>query len=442
MLTCDTPRIQPHDADAERAILGAILLNPAALVKAQELLGLNDWYDGRHRRIFAAMASLAAAGDVIDLLTVGNALEQSGQLSAVGGRAGLAELLSAVGSSANIASHARIVRDHAIRRVLIGFAAQVSEGAYRNEPAENLLRETQQKLFALASGREERSWMTLDYIVRETVDFVDQMAKRKDVGALVGIPTGFASMDELLGGWQRSDLIILAARPSMGKTSLALSSALAAAKNGARVGILSLEMSRRQIGLRLHGMGAAIDLHALRSGRLTPRGWNALATVSNELEVLPMWIDDSTQLTVEQVAAKARNLHASTGLDLLVVDYLQLLQVSTAETRQQGIADASRALKLLAKELDIPVIALSQLSRACDSRDDPRPMLSDLRDSGAIEQDADVVVFIYREEVYNRATSEKGVAEILIRKQRNGPIGDRRLLFREQYAKFEDLPAD
>lgn len=439
MLTSDVPQILPHDAGAEQDILGAILLDPATFSKAHERLSPHDFYDSRHRRIYDAMAALTAEGNVIDLVTVGDRLEQSGLLAGVGGRSTLAEILSGVASSANVASHARIVREHAIRRQLIRLAARISGAAYDNGPVNQLLQDTEREVFALACGREGRSWLPLSQVANETVAYVDQVAKRHDSTALTGIPTGFSSIDAVLGGWQRSDLVIMAARPSMGKTSLALSSALAAASHGYRVGILSLEMSYRQLGLRLHGMGAEIDIHALRTGTLTPRGWSALATVAQELETLPVWIDDSSVLTVEQVAAKARHLKTTQGLDLLVVDYLQLLHLSDADTRQQGIADASRKLKLLAKELDIPVLALSQLSRACENRDNKRPMLSDLRDSGAIEQDADVVLFIYREEVYDPSTSERGVAEILIRKHRNGPIGDRRLWFRDQFAKFEEL---
>jgi replicative DNA helicase len=255
----------------------------------------------------------------------------------------------------------------------------------------------------------------------------------------VGLPTGYQSLNSLLGGWQRSDLIIIAARPSMGKTSFALGSALAAAREGYRVGVLSIEMSRRQVGLRLHGMGAPIDVHTLKTGPLSPQGWSLLAATAQQFESLPFWIDDSSVLTVEHIAAKARQLQARSGLDLLVVDYLQLLQLHDAETRQQGIADASHKLKLLAKELDIPILVLSQLSRACESRPDRRPMLPDLRDSGAIEQDADVVMFLYREEVYTPDTEEKGFAEVLIRKHRNGPIGDQRLRFVDRFARFEDV---
>lgn len=438
MLTTDSPRIQPHDLEAEQAVLGAVLLDSAALACAQELLNLNDFYDSRHRRIFEAMIELAGNSEVIDLLTVGDLLERKGHLKEIGGRGNLAEWLSTVASASNIEHHARIVRDHAIRRRLIQFAAEISHRAYDKDSAEKLVQDAERELFNVASGRDGQTWCPMAELSRETVEYVDHASKRGE--ALIGIPTGYSALNTILGGWQRSDLIIVAARPSMGKTAFALGSAVAAAKHGSRVGLLSLEMSRRQLGIRLHGMEAPLDVHALRTGHLAPEGWWRLANTASQLEPLTLWIDDSSLLTVEHIMAKARQLHLKHGLDLLVVDYLQLLQLHDAETRQQGIADASRKLKLLAKELDIPVLVLSQLSRNCEQRDDKRPVLADLRDSGAIEQDADVVLFLYRHEVYVPDTEEKGVAEVLIRKHRNGPIGDRRLKFVDRFARFEDLP--
>lgn len=438
MLTTDCPKLQPHDLEAEQAILGAVLLDPTALARAQEHLSASDFYNSNHRRIFDAMADLAGRDEGLDLVTIGDLLERKGDLNHIGGRGLLADLLTTIASASNISHHARIVRDHAIRRRLISFSDKISQRAYGKDSAADLLEDAQRDLHQLSSSRDERSWCSLGDLACQTVEYVDQVSKRST--ALVGIPTGYPSLDSMLAGWQRSDLIIIAARPSMGKTAFALGSALAAAKEGFRVGVVSIEMSRRQVGLRLHGMGAPIDVHALRTGALTQQGWWLLAETAQQFEALPLWIDDSSVLTVEHIAAKARQLQARNGLDLLIVDYLQLLQLHDAETRQQGIADASRKLKLLAKELDIPVIVLSQLSRDCEKRPgDHRPVLADLRDSGAIEQDADIVLFLYREEVYTRDTEEKGVAEVLIRKHRNGPIGDRRLMFVDRFARFEDI---
>lgn len=433
----DCPRLQPHDLEAEQAVLGAVLIDPTALARAQEHLNASDFYDSRHRRIFDVMVDLARRNEGLDLLTISNVLESTGSMAMIGGRGTLAELLMTIASASNISYHARIVRDHALRRRFITFADKISQRAYGKESAADLLEEAQRDLHQLTSGRDEGSWHPLVDVVHETVAYVDQVSKRGQT--LVGIPTGYQTLNALLGGWQRSDLIIVGARPSMGKTAFAIGSVLAAAKEGYRVGVLSIEMSRRQVGLRLHGMDAPIDVHALKTGSLTAQGWALFAATAHQLESLPVYIDDSCIVTVEHIAAKARQLQARSGLDLLVVDYLGLLELDGAETKQQGIADASRKLKLLARELDIPVLVLSQLSRTLESRPDKRPMLSDLRDSGAIEQDADVVLFLYREEVYMPDTEEKGVAEILIRKHRNGPIGDRRLRFVDRFARFEDL---
>jgi replicative DNA helicase len=433
----DCPRLQPHDLDAEQAVLGAVLIDPTALARAQEHLSQSDFYDSRHRRIFDVMVDLAGRGEGLDLLTIGNVLESTGSMAMIGGRGTLAELLTTIGSASNVSYHARIVRDHAIRRWLITFTDKISQRAYGKESAADLLEAAQRDLHQVASSRDEGRWRPLVDVVKETVAYVDQVCKRGQ--ALVGIPTGYQALNTLLGGWQRSDLIIVGARPSMGKTAFACGSILAAAREGHRVGVLSIETSCRQVGLRLHGIEGPIDVHALKTGSLTAQGWTLFAATAQQLESLPVYIDDSCVVTVEGIAAKARQLQARSRLDLLVVDYLGLLQFDDAENKQQGIADASRKLKLLAKELDIPVIVLSQLSRACESRNDKRPMLSDLRDSGAIEQDADVVLFLYRHEVYVPDTEEKGVAEVLIRKHRNGPIGDRRLRFVDRFARFEDM---
>jgi replicative DNA helicase len=432
------PRIQPHDLEAEQAVLGAILLDPAAFASAQALLQPENFYYGRHQRIFAAMADLADRCEPVDLVTLGDLLESRGELGNIGGRGVLAELVTVVASSANVAHHARIVLQHAQRRRLIRLCFDMSEAAYGQQAVDRLLRDTERALLQISSGENDRDWCSMATLSRETAEYVDATAKR---GApVLGIPTGFTTLDSMLGGWQRSDLVIIAARPSMGKTAFAICCALAAAKSGHRGGLLSIEMSRQQIGLRLHGMEAPVNVHSLKTGQLGQDGWWRFANAAQTLEAQPLWVDDSSDLTVEQVAAKARTLKATHGLDLLVVDYLQLLQTPGAESRQIGMAEASRKLKLLAKELDAPVLCLSQLSREPERRGDRRPVLSDLRDSGAIEQDADIVLFLYRHEVYMPDTQEKGLAEVLVRKHRNGPIGDRRLRFVEEFARFEDLP--
>jgi replicative DNA helicase len=433
----NNPNIQPHDLEIERAILGAILLDAPALARAQELLRSEDFYDSRHRRIFLAMCEVDGRNEPVDLLTVGHVLEANGDLAKIGGRATLADLLTGVVSASNVAYHARIVQEHAKRRKLIEVFFKGMQRAYEKDTLDQLIADTERALFQIVTGQSKQGWCSMAEIARDTAEYVDRIHKQN--GELIGIPTGYASLDSLLGGWQRSDLIIVGARPSMGKTAFALGSALAAARAGYRVGFLSLEMSRLQLGLRLHGMGAPIDVHALKAGSLSPEGWRLFASTGQQFESLPFWVDDSSMVTIEKVAAKARHLRAINGLDLLMLDYLQLIQLEDAENRQQGIAEASRKLKLLAKELDIPVLVLSQVSRTREQRKNKRPGLADLRDSGAIEQDADVVLFIYREEVYDPETDEKGTAEVLVRKHRNGPIGDRQLRFVDRFARFEDL---
>lgn len=437
MLMTATPRIQPHDLEAERAVLGAILLNDAALATAQAVVRPADFYDGRHQLIFTAMVNLTDRGHAVDLVTLGDLLESHGELGRIGGRGALADLLTAVASATNVAHHAQIVLEHAQRRRLIRLCFEVTESAYGQQAVESLLREAERGLLRIGSGDSGATWCSSAELSKETADYVDAVHKRG--AAVIGIPTGFTTLNSMLGGWQRSDLVIIAARPSMGKTAFSLSSALAAAAAGHRVGLVSIEMSRRQIGLRLHGMEAPVDVHALKTGTLSPDGWWRFANAIQKLEGQPIWVDDSSDVTVEQVAAKARALKAAHGLDLLIIDYLQLFQTPDAESRQLGMAEASRKLKLLAKELDVPVLCLSQLSREPERRTDKRPVLSDIRDSGAIEQDADVVLFLYRHEVYVPDTEEKGIAEVLIRKHRNGPSGDRRIRFVENYARFEDL---
>jgi replicative DNA helicase len=387
------------------------------------------------------MTDLAGSGSVLDLLTLGDLLDQQGRLKAIGGRGGLAELVEVVASSVNVTHHAKIVHEHAMRRRLIKLSAVISHRAYERAATDDLLHELERNLLSItSSSRITRTWCSSSDLAQATVEYVDHASKRGT--ELVGIPTGFRILDDLLGGWQRSDEIILAARPSMGKTALALGSAVAAAERGFKVGVVSLEMSRQQLGQRIHGMKGNLDIHALRTGRLTSDGWWQFAHIAEQVSALPLWVDDSPVVTVDQLCTKAKLLQARQGLDLLIVDYLQLLHMPTRDNHQLAVAHTSRRLKLLAKELDIPVIVLSQLSRECERRDNKRPMLADLRDSGAIEQDADIVLFLYRHEVYESDTDEKGVAEVLVRKHRNGPIGDRRLKFVDRFARFEDPPSD
>ncbi|MCY4614197.1 MAG: replicative DNA helicase [Nitrospira sp.] len=443
MLTSDVSdlRLPPQNLDAEQSILGAVLLENSALNKALEVIVEEDFHRGAHRTIFVGMIELADRNEVVDQITLTELLKTKGQLEQVGGAAYVAELVQAVPSASNIRHHCKIVREKSLLRGLIRTATEIVTKGYDGlGESEDLLEYAEREIFRLAQGRLGRAFVPMHQIVKESIEIVDRLFSRKE--RITGVPTGYRVIDDVTAGLQPSDLIIIAGRPSMGKTSLALGMAeYAAIRANLTVGIFSLEMSQAQLVLRMLSSQAFLDSHALRTGQLTSDNWHALCAAADRLEGAKIFIDDSGGLTVQQMRGKARRLKAEHGLDLLIIDYLQLMQGrSDSESRQQEISDISRSLKALAKELEMPVVALSQLSRAVENRTDKRPVLSDLRESGAIEQDADVVMFIYREEVYNPDTEEKrGIADILIRKHRNGPTGDRQLTFQEQYAKFADL---
>lgn len=434
------PKLPPQNLEAEQSVLGAILLENAAMNKAMEILTEEDFYKTAHRKIFRAMVELSEHGEVIDQITLTEHLKARGELESVGGAAYLAELVQVVPTAANIRYHCKIVRDKALLRGLISTSTDVITRGYDGTASvDELLDYAERSVFSLAQGKLGRSFTELKHVIKESLDLVDQLSKRKE--RITGVPTGFYDLDDLTAGLQASDLIVIAGRPSMGKTSLALGIAQHAAIHHRKtVGIFSLEMSKAQLVLRMLSSEAHVDSHLLRTGKLQKEDWWRLAEAAGRLEQAPIFIDDTGSLTVQQMRAKARRLKAERGLDLLIVDYLQLLQGrGDAESRQQEISDISRSLKALAKELNVPVLALSQLSRAVESRKPPIPMLADLRESGAIEQDADVVIFIYREEVYDPNSEKKGIADILVRKHRNGPIGDRQLYFHDRFAKFESL---
>jgi len=433
-------RLPPQNLDAEQSVLGAIMLDNSSLSKAFEVITEEDFYRGAHRMIYHAMVELSDSNEVVDQITLTAQLKSKGQLEQVGGGAYVAELVQAVPSASNIRYHCKIVREKALLRGLIRTATEVVTRGYEEVgQSDDLLEYAEREIFQLAQGRLGRSFVPVNQIIKESIEIVDRLYNKKE--KITGVPTGFRVLDDITAGFQASDLIIIAGRPSMGKTSLALSIAEHAAIRAEKsIGIFSLEMSKAQLVLRMLSSQAHLDSHALRTGQLTEKDWVSLCHAADQLERAKIFIDDSGALTVQQMRGKARRLMAEHGLDLLIIDYLQLMQGrSDSESRQQEISDISRSLKALAKELNIPVVALSQLSRAVENRTDKRPVLSDLRESGAIEQDADVVMFIYRDEVYNPDTEEKGIADILVRKHRNGPTGDRQLFFQERFAKFTGL---
>jgi len=434
------PRLPPQNLEAEQSVLGAVLLDNASLAKAMEVLTDEDFYRTTHRKIFLAMLDLSEHGEVIDQITLTEHLKTKGELESVGGATYLAELVQVVPTAANIKYHCKIMRDKALLRGLIGTSTEViSRGYDGSSSVDDLLDFAERSVFSLSQGKLGRSFTQLHHIIKDSLDLVDRLSKRKE--KITGVPTSFYDLDDLTAGLQASDLVVIAGRPSMGKTSLALGIAQHAAIHaGTVVGIFSLEMSKAQLVLRMLSSEAHVDSHALRTGKLQKEDWWRLAEAAGKLEQAPIFIDDSGVLTVHQMRGKARRLKAEHGLDLLIVDYLQLMQGrSDAESRQQEISDISRSLKALAKELNVPIVALSQLSRAVESRKPPIPMLADLRESGAIEQDADVVLFIYREDQYDPNSEKKGIADIMLKKHRNGPTGDIQLFFHEKFAKFESL---
>lgn len=435
------PRLPPQNLEAEQSVLGAILLDNVSMAKAMEALTEEDFYRTAHRKIYQAMLDLSEHGEVIDQITLTEHLKTRGELELVGGAAYLAELVQVVPTAANIKYHCKIVRDKALLRGLITISTEVITRGYDGlAPVDDLLDFAERSVFSIAQGKLGRSFTRLKDIIKESLDLVDALHKKGK--SVTGVPTGFEDLDELTAGLQPSDLVVIAGRPSMGKTSLALGMAQnAAIKHNQKVGIFSLEMSKEQLVLRMLSSEASVDSHALRIGKLQKEDWWRLAEAAGKLEQAPIFIDDTGALTVQQMRGKARRLkQESGGLDLLIVDYLQLMQGrSDAESRQQEISDISRSLKALAKELTVPVVALSQLSRAVESRKPPIPMLADLRESGAIEQDADVVIFIYRDDVYNPDSEDKGIAQIMVKKHRNGPTGDVKLTFLDKYAKFGDF---
>ena len=433
-------RTLPHNLDAERSILGAIILENRGLNQAQEILREEDFYRESHRKIYRVMASLTERSAAIDLITLKNELLRSGDLEAVGGHAYISSLLDGVPRSANVEHYARIIKEKAILRGLIDAGNRIVNQCYEGEAGvEDLLDEAQKQIFSIAEGNLRTGFVPVRDVAAPTLEYIDRLHEHKEM--VTGVPTGYERLDELTSGLQSGDMVVLAARPSMGKTALALNIAQHVATHTARtVGVFSLEMSKEQLFLRMLCAQARVDAHRLRTGRLGKDEWNRLTRGFEDLTNAKIFIDDTPGLSIFEMRAKSRRLKAERGLDLLIVDYLQLLRGrSRYENRTQEVSDISRSLKALAKELRVPVIALSQLSRAPEQGGDHKPQLSHLRESGAIEQDADVVMFIYREEVYKPTEENQGMAKILIEKQRNGPTGVVDLAFIKEYTRFENL---
>jgi len=435
-------RVPPQNLEAEQSVLGGILLDNQGLNAVLEIITARDFYSEAHRQIFEAAHNLSERGEPIDLITLSNALKDQKRLDKVGGAAYLAGLVDNVPSAANIRHYAKIVKEKAILRSLINTATEILGKTYETgADIDTVLDEAEQAIFAISEKKIRQAFFPLKEIVKDSFRTIEDLYSRKEL--VTGVPTGFDKVDDLTSGLQKADLIIIAGRPSMGKTAFALNIAQHVAMQTATpVCIFSLEMAKEQIAMRMLAATAKVDSQRIRRGFLGEMDWPKLTAAADSLSEAPIFIDDTAAITVLEMKAKARRLKAEHGLGLVIIDYLQLMRSgATKDSREQEISEISRSLKALAKELSVPVIALSQLNRQVEVRTNRRPQMADLRESGAIEQDADVIAFIYRDEVYNKAEDnpEKGIAEIIIAKQRNGPTGTVKLAFLEKFTSFENL---
>ncbi len=432
--------VPPQNVEAEQAVLGTILLQDRSLLKVVEILSAENFYRDAHKVIYEAMVSLFEKREPHDLITVTSLLIDQNRLDRIGGAAYLASLTDVIPFTGTLVHHAQIIREKSILRRLIQTSSEVAARCYNaQDDIETMVDEAEKSIFEIAQARKTQGFESMARIVPKAFDRITRLADRKE--HITGVATGYEELDRMTAGLQPSDLIILAGRPSMGKTALAMNMVQHAALiDKIPVAVFSLEMSMEQLALRMLCSVGRIDSQHIRTGRLHDNDWPKLTRATGMLTDAPIYIDDSAGITVLEMRAKARRLKSEHDLGLVVVDYLQLMQgKSGIENRAQEISDISRSLKAMAKELDVPIIALSQLNRLLESRTDKRPQLSDLRESGAIEQDADVIVFIYRDEVYNKNEDNpnRGIAEVIVGKQRNGPIGTIRLTFLAEYTTFE-----
>jgi replicative DNA helicase len=435
-------RIPPQAVDVEMAVLGAMLIEKEAIARALDLLDEDTFYKESHRLIFQAMIALFDRSEPVDLVTLTEELRRRGVLEKIGGSYYLTDLTNQVTSAANIEYHAKIVLEKALMRQLIASSNEISGRAYEDtEDAFDLLDEAEQKIFKISERHLKRSFMSMNQALHQTMEMLESIHGKHS--GVTGVPTGFTAVDNITGGFQKSDLVVIAGRPAMGKTAFVLSCARnAAIEYDAGVAFFSLEMSSQQLVLRLICAEARVDQHKVRTGRLPEDEWKFLSTRIGKLAKAKLFIDDTPSLGILELRAKARRLKAEHDIQMVVVDYLQLMQGPKGlDSREREISSISRSLKALAKELDVPVLALSQLNRAVEARSDKRPQLADLRESGAIEQDADVVIFVHRPEMYGikeeGGESTEGVAEIIVGKQRNGPVDTAKMTFIKSYARFE-----
>jgi replicative DNA helicase len=443
----EAARVPPHDLDAERAVIGAMLVSETAVAAVAERLGAEDFYSEVHRIIYGAMMRLYSRGEPIDQLTLTNELRSVNEFERIGGRPYVFQIVESVPTAANAGRYADIVRGKALLRAIIDVGSRITEDAFREpEDVSEALDSAEQLVYGVSNRTLREHLAPVSELAPGALEMIQRLYEQE--GEVTGVETGFEDLDRLTTGFHKSDLIILAARPAMGKTALSLNAIWhASGEKKMPVAIFSLEMSKEQLVQRLISQTTRIPAQDLRSGNVKAEDWPKLVRGVAEVSRAPIWIDDTAGVTLMEIRAKVRrlasqlNVSGEMPLSLVVVDYLQLMvgQGNRAENRQQEIADISRGLKVLARDLDVPVLAIAQLSRAVEARHDKRPLLSDLRDSGAIEQDADMVMFLYRDEYYNSESDDKGIAEVIVGKHRNGPTGKVQLAWLEQYTKFASL---
>jgi replicative DNA helicase len=443
----EAARVPPHDLDAERAVIGAMLVSETAVAAVAERLAAEDFYSEVHRIIYGAMMRLYSRGEPIDQLTLTNELRSVNEFERIGGRPYVFQIVESVPTAANAGRYADIVRGKALLRAIIDVGSRITEDAFREpEDVTEALDSAEQLVYGVSNRTLREHLAPVSELAPGALEMIQRLYEQE--GEVTGVETGFEDLDRLTTGFHNSDLIILAARPAMGKTALSLNAIWhAASEKKMPVAIFSLEMSKEQLVQRLISQTTRIPTQALRSGNVKAEDWPKLVRGVAEVSRAPIWIDDTAGVTLMEIRAKVRRLASQLNvagempLSLVVVDYLQLMvgQGNRAENRQQEIAEISRGLKVLARDLDVPVLAIAQLSRAVETRHDKRPLLSDLRDSGAIEQDADMVMFLYRDEYYNSESDDKGIAEVIVGKHRNGPTGKVQLAWMEQYTKFASL---
>ncbi|AFV03983.1 MULTISPECIES: replicative DNA helicase [Dehalobacter] len=433
-------KVPPHNLEAEQAVLGALMLDPQKGSTVFEILRPEDFYRDNHKNIYLVIRDIFEKGDPVDLVTVAENLRQAGRLESIGGIGTISQIAGSVPSAANVEHYARIVAEKALLRQLIRIAGYIEEKGYEaGEEALSLLEEAERLIVEISQRQSKEGFVTIRSILLKTFDKIEYLYSNK--GNLTGVPTHFRELDRITSGWQASDLVIIAARPSMGKTALVLNMAQnAAVKSKVPVALFSLEMSKEQLVQRILCSEAMVDQQRVRTGELLDSDWPKLTQAVGPLSEAPIFIDDTVGISLAELRSKARRLKMEQGLGLIIIDYLQLMTVGKkVESRQQEVAQISRGLKGVARELSVPVIALSQLNRGVEQRQDKRPLMSDLLESGSIEADADLISFIYRDEYYHPDSEKKGIAEIIIAKHRNGPVGTVELGYLKEFTKFVNL---